>query len=199
MSDPQSNVMWPKFRFSLTADQTLNLGRLTVIWGQIDHFVLNSVALLLTRDLAAGITLLGDTTTGPLANKLSKSRHRVADLEIRKLIKNFCDDMSPLIVKRNHLMHGIWGFYLPGKDATKAKPGCFFAKNPHNPVFPEEIADLANKAAAQTHVISRIWHHIAGVEFPEGNPSYYFGQHEPTPPEGLKLVQVAMPPQGHSQ
>lgn len=63
----------PKFKISLTAEQTLELGRFSVIWGQIDHFLLNSVSLLLTVDLAAGMALMGDMTTGPLVSMLKKS------------------------------------------------------------------------------------------------------------------------------
>lgn len=197
MVDTEVTMVVPKYKISLTAKQTLAVGRLSVIWGQIDHFVLSSVSLLLTRDLAAGTALMGDMTTGPLVNLLNKSRHRIGDEEIRDLTKQFCDDMGPLIKTRNHIMHGIWGFYLPGKNPKKAKPGCLFLKNPNNPVFPEKVADTANKVAVQTHVISRIWHYLAGVPFPEGQPKYYFGQHEPRTPKGTKLIPVAQPPKGH--
>ena len=197
MTETETTTVWPKFRISLTAEQTQELGRLTLTWGQIDHFVLNSVSLLLTHDLAAAVTLMGDTTTGPLVNLLNKSRHRIKDEGIRDLTKSFCDGMGPLITKRNHIMHGIWGFYLPGKNARKAEPGCFFVKDPKNPLFPDEITELANKAAEQTHTISRIWHHLADVPFPDGNPKFSFGQHEPRPPKGTQLVQIAQPPKGY--
>ncbi len=197
MAETEITMVAPKFAISLTAQQTLEVGRLTVIWGQIDHFVLSSVTLLLARDLAAGVALLGDMTTGPLVNLLNKSRHRIDDKEIRELTKKFCADMGPLITTRNHIMHGIWGFYLPGKNPKKAKPGCLFVKNPDNPVFPEKVTDVANKAAEQTHTISRIWHYLTGQPFPEGQPKYFFGKHEPRPPKGTKLIPVAQPPKGH--
>ncbi|MCP5368762.1 MAG: hypothetical protein H6907_11130 [Hyphomicrobiales bacterium] len=198
MSDTEVRAMWPKFRISLTEKQTTELGRLAITWGQIDHFVLNSVTLLLAVDSAAGIAMLGDATTGPLVNLLRKSRHRIENTVIKEFTKQFCDDMGPLISKRNHIMHGIWGFYLPGKNPKKAKPGCLFLKNPDNPLFPDEITDLANKAAEQTHKIAEIWHHLADIEYPDGNPNFFFGPHKPNPPEGTTLIQIARPPKGQA-
>lgn len=190
-------IVFPKFKFSLTEKQTLELGRLSVTWGQIDHFVFSSVSMLLARDLDAGTSLMGKTTTGPLVNLLNKSRHRIADKEIRDITKKFCSDMGPLIVTRNHIMHGIWGFYLPGKNPAKSKPGCLYMINPKNPVFPEKITTTANKAAKQTYAISRVWYHLAGESFPKGQPSYYFSQHQPRVPKGTKLKPVGQPPKDY--
>ena len=186
----------PKFKIPLTAGQTLEVGRLSVIWGQIDHFVMSSISLLLTTDLAAAVTLMGDLTTGRLVNKLKKSRHRITDREIRELTKKFCDDMGPLIEARNHITHGMWGLHIPGTDPSKAKPGCMFV-NRDNPVFPEKVTEVANKAAEQTHVISRIWHHLSGKPFPDGNPKFYFGNKEPKPPKGMRIEPIAYPPKRH--
>ena len=185
MVETEVIMVAPKFKISLTVQQTLEVGRLSVIWGQIDHFVLCSVSLLLAHDLAAGTTLMGDMTTGPLVNLLNKSRHRIDDKEIKELTKNFCADMGPLIKTRNHIMHGIWGFYLPGKNPKKAKPGCLFMKDPNNPVFPEKVTDTANMAAEQTHAISQIWHYLTSQPFPEGQPKYFFRQHAPTTPKRM--------------
>ena len=197
MTENKATMAAPKFAIPLTAQQTLEVGKLCVVWGQIDHFVLCSVSLLLTTDLAAGVALMGDLTTAPLVNLLKKSRYRIANKEIRGLTKKFCDDMGPLITARNHITHGMWGWYLPGKNPHKAKAGCFFVKNANNPVFPEKVTELTNNAAEQTHAITRIWHHLAGRPFPDGQPKYYFGQHEPRLPKGMQLVPVAQPPKGH--
>jgi hypothetical protein len=187
----------PKFRVRLTRKDKEEIGRLSATWGQIDHFLLQSIALLLTHDIAAAITLMGELTTGPLVNLLSKSRHRVQDPSIKALIKKFSDDMGPLIAARNHLTHGIWGLYLVGKNPHKAEPACLFVKQPDNPLFPAKIAELADRAAEQTHVIARIWHHLADIPFPDGNPDFYFGQHQPRAPKGMQIVPVAQPPKGH--
>ena len=197
MTENEITMLAPKFKISLTANQTLEIGRLSVIWGQIDHFLLGSISMLLTKDMAGAVALMGEMTTGPLVNLLNKSRHRIQDEEIRELTKTFCADMGPLIKTRNHVMHGIWGWYLPGKNPKKAKPGCLHVSNPYNPVFPEKVTEIANKAAIQTHAVSLIWHHLAGEPFPDGQPKYYFGQHLPRPPKGTKLTPVAQPPKGH--
>lgn len=197
MSDAVPEMVAPKFRITLTAAETLEVGRLSVVWGQIDHFVLCSVSMLLAKDLSAGVALLGTLTTGPLVNQLNKARVRIEDEEIQNLTKKFCEDMGPLIDKRNHLMHGIWGVHLPGKDPTKGKPACFFTKHSTKPLFPQEVTKLANDAARQTHHIVRIWHYLTGQSFPDGQHTYFFGSHEPTTPPGMRLVQIAQPPKGH--
>lgn len=197
MAKTDDTIVFPKFKISLTEQQTLELGRLSVTWGQIDHLVLDSLSLLLVRDLDAATALMGGMTTGPLVNLLHKSRHRIADKKIRDITKKFCSDMGPLIKYRNHIMHGMWGFYLPGKSSAKAKPGCLHMLDPKNPVFPEKITSIANKAAKQTYAISRVWYHLAGESWPEGQRSYYFGQHMPRVPKGTRLKPVGQPPKGY--
>jgi hypothetical protein len=197
VTDKTHTTVAPKFKITLTAQQTLEVGRLSVIWGQIDHFLLQSVGILLTHDLACAVTLMGAQTTGPLVGLLSKARHRIKDAEIQRLAKQFCDDMAPLIEARNHITHGIWGAYLPGKDPKKAKPACLYVRKPVHPLFPEKVTEIADKAAAQTHVISKIWHHLSGLEMPEGHPIFYFGQHTPKPPKGTQIIPVGQPGKGH--
>jgi hypothetical protein len=199
MSTDAITMIAPQFKITLTARQTLEVGRLSVIWGQIDHFLLQSVALLLTHDIACGVALLGDMTTGPLVGHLRKARHRIDDPKFAEMAKKFCEDMGPLISTRNHIMHGLWGLYLPGKNPNKAQPGCLFVKNPDHPVFPAKVTEVANKAAEQTYVISAIWHHLNGIEPPTGNPKFYFGKHDPRVPKGMQLIHVARPPKGHQK
>ncbi|NQV82873.1 MAG: hypothetical protein HQ494_03540 [Rhodospirillales bacterium] len=182
------SMVKPQYKISLTMEQTLELGRFCVIWGQIDHCLMLSVSKLIAVDLTAGLVILGDMTTGPLVNLLNKNRSRIKDREIKKLTKEFCDDMGGLIEFRNHLMHGIWGWWLPGKKAKKAKPACHFSKNPHNPVFPDEITAKANEVAELTFKINRIFCHLHGTEMSKDEgKKFFFGQHYPNTPKGMQL------------
>ncbi len=188
----------PQFQISLTQHQALELGRMSAIWGQIDHTLLNTVSELIALDLAAGITVMGEMTTGQLVGMLRKTRHRISSKEIRDLAKQFCEDMGSLIDARNHIMHGIWGWHLPGKSPKKARPACMYAKKPTKPLYPEKITEIANKAAEQTFIIHKIWCHVADSELPsDANPKFYFGQHKPRPPKGMQLTPVGQSRRDH--
>ncbi len=194
----EPTMIKPLFQISLTAQQALDLGRLCAIWGQIDHFLMGSVSKLIAVDLAAGVTIMGDMTTGQLVGMLRKSRQRISDESIQNLATKFCDDMGSLIARRNYIMHGIWGWYMPGKSPKKARPACLFVKDPKHPVFADQITSAANHAAEQTYVINQIWCHLHDEPPPsESHPKFFFGEHEPRLPKGMRLTPVARPPKGH--
>lgn len=181
-----------QFQISLTPPETLELGRFCVIWGQIDHFLFACVTKLVAADLRAGITILGGMTTGPLVNLLNKNRKRITNKETRQIAKEFCDEMGGLLTIRNHLLHGIWGWYLPGKSVSKGKPGCLYLKDPDHPIYPPQITDAANKAARLTFKIYRVYLDIYGAppQSPDVRPKYLFGPGELSMPKGTQLTRL---------
>ena len=162
----------PQFRISLTKDQVTELGRLSVIWGQLDHFTMMTVTKLLAVDQHSGAILMKEMTTGPLVGLLRKSLPRIKNSDTRKKATNFCADMSPLIEYRNHIMHGIWGWQVKGKNARKAKPACLYLKEPKRELRPDRITITADRAAEQTHVINSIMCSLYGVPTPGPNDPY---------------------------
>jgi len=48
------NMVHPAFKISLTAAESLEMGRLALVWGQIDHLITMAVTKLLTVDANAG-------------------------------------------------------------------------------------------------------------------------------------------------
>ena len=156
----------PQYKIALTKEETTELGRLAVIWGQLDHFTMMAVTKLLAADQHSGTILMKDMTTGSLVNLLRKSLLRIKDPDTRKKGKKFCKDMAPLIEYRNHIMHGIWGWQIKGKSARNAKPACLFVKEPNREVHPDRITITADRAAEQTHVIYSITCSLYGVSAP---------------------------------
>ena len=85
--------------------------------------------------------------------------------------------MGPLIERRNHLSHGIWGWLVPGSDTTKAKPARLYLKNQKKEVYPDKITDTAARAATLTHKIYRVVCHLYNYPYPwpkNPHPRYFF-------------------------
>ena len=186
----------PAFQISLTTIETLELGRLALIWGQIDQLLMLSISHLIAVDQEAGALIVKDMTTGQLVNLLRKNRKRIQGEAARNLAKDFCAEMGSLIELRNHVIHGVWGWYLPGKKPRKGKPGCFYTKNLHKPVFPSELNPAANKAANLSRKLYCIFCSIHGIKVPDDPPKYWFGQHDPYLPKGMRSREVGRPGRG---
>lgn len=193
---PEREIVHPAYTITLTSEEALHLGRLCAIWGQIDHFLMLTTTTLIAVDLAAGMTIMEDLTTGGLLKLFRKNRVRIPDDNVRETATKFCDDMGGLIERRNHVMHGLWGMYLPGKSVSKGKRACFYLKAPLRPLYSEEIPDIADAAARQSSAIHDIYRHVNGLPEPESRPTYWWGQHEPRVPKGMQITRLGPRAQG---
>jgi|SoiMethySBSTD1v2_1073268.scaffolds.fasta_scaffold760893_3 hypothetical protein len=70
-------------------------------------------------------------------------------------------DLSPLIEKRNHIMHGMWGFVC--EDSRILGAGAYYSKVPDRPLLASELPALIHAASQQTHRIVTIASHLSSA------------------------------------
>jgi hypothetical protein len=154
------------FQIPLYRSQLEALGRLAVIFGQIDFLMTGIISHLLYIDTMAGFTQMDDVTSGRKLGILRKNLYRVKNLEARTLLEQFDDAMGGLVERRNHVFHGIWGWHL--KDG-KSRPGCYYPKKKDVTVYPEKLAEYGRLLAQQAHALQRAFCLIHEIPAPGVN------------------------------
>jgi hypothetical protein len=188
-SSPMSHVPLdqPAYAVPLRDEELASLGYFSAIWSQLDYWTGITIAFLLSTDIVAAETFMENMTTGPRINLLRRLVPRLRDDEAQKLAKGYCKDMSVLIEKRNHLLHGIWGWSGKTKDDPTFHAASYYPKRRDETIFASELVELCTKAARQTHVIIKIQRLISGYDIPtppkpgKRAPAFFFG---PKPPPG---------------
>src|SRR4051794_8187942 len=84
-------------------------------WSQIDFLMTFCIAKLLGAEIKTVSALTDTATTGVLINTLRRLKDNIYSDNGKKLCKQFLDKMGPILDKRNHLVHGIWGFTVAHK------------------------------------------------------------------------------------
>jgi len=177
----------PAFRVPLNPTQLQELGQLAVTWGQIDTMMLNAIAQLAKIDGGTAYVLLDSTTSGPRLNIFKNLIPRIGGEAIRNLAEEFCERMNSLVAKRNHIMHGLWGWRIDHKK-NEGTPACYFFKNEEKDIFATDLADLVKRANGESVAIHRILSSIMHtVPITEGDerPSHVFSDGFYIPKEPL--------------
>lgn len=151
MSDPYEFV--PPFFSPLTHDQHARLGRIAVLWGQID--------MILDQLLQAAMGLTGKQlrTFGgekPIGVKLGWLGNHMDDLHPqsgRDLAQQFATLADETKNQRNRCFHGVWGF-RPARGQRIVAAASHF-KEVHNPVTTDDLPALEKKLCRTARVGTR--------------------------------------------
>ncbi|MGQ0742281.1 MAG: hypothetical protein ACT4OG_08320 [Alphaproteobacteria bacterium] len=176
----------PPYKVPLTVVEAARVGFFTAIWGQIDYFTGKCIAGLLKVEPVAAQTLMEGMTSGPRINLfLRLARKRFAnEPKYLAMAKEFSGKTSALIEKRNHLMHGMWGYWVSQEKPHNTTPAVHYAKNPKNPLLVTELEGMIEAALEQAHSNVKISQHLFGFswEFDPQNPPGFFISDGPRPP-----------------
>jgi hypothetical protein len=168
MSDTKQPVgqdLPPAYEISLTPQQAAHLGLFTAIWSQIDSLMESCIGMMLKAPGEALATLMESYTSGPKLNLFWRmARGKIADDETKEIAKKFYSGVSPLIDKRNHIVHGVWGFRLDDEKKEKI-PSCHYWKRKDDPIDADELLDLAKQAAKWSHEIYKVHCHFTGIRY----------------------------------
>jgi hypothetical protein len=137
----------------LTHDQHARLGRIAVLWGQID--------MILDQLLQVGTGLNGKqlrTFAGekPTGAKLEMLGNHLDDLHPRSgrnLAEQFRTMADQIKGQRNRCFHGVWGFRPTRRQTVIAAAGHY--KELHNPVTAEQLPALEKKLCQTARVGTR--------------------------------------------
>ncbi|MEO6716480.1 MAG: hypothetical protein ABIM50_04435 [Novosphingobium sp.] len=141
MNDPYEFV--PPFISPLTHDQHAMLGRIAILWGQID------MVLDLMLEVSMGIspkqrrTLIGEKPLGAKLDMLKAHIDDIQDADGQALALEFWDLANQTKTQRNRCFHGVWGLRC-GK-ANEVYPASTHFKDGGAPVKAEQLPPLEKK------------------------------------------------------
>lgn len=175
----------PPFKIPLTKAQLESLGRISAVWAQVemalDHFVNNIYGLNNgQRDI-----LLGERMVGSKLGIVQQSLKFIPDEDKRALAKQFTDQVSNVIGKRNHAAHGLWAWRVTD-DATRTKfIGARSNRSPDKPIKATDLADIEKKIVECARAGYKMMLALDGLPYGDYAPDFkpgdlYFGaQKEP--------------------
>jgi hypothetical protein len=173
------------FRVPLSINQAIALGQFTAMWGQIDEMMLVCIAVMLKIDVAAAAQLSEGQTSGPRLNKLYELTKTHSNGKIAIKAKKVFSIISPLITKRNHLMHGMWGYH---RSESGTVPACRYSKV-NTPIPAPDVLKIMASTAAATKEMAQLLFLILGKPSPpdpnrpDMDPPFIFGDERDTSPE----------------
>lgn len=129
----------------LTERQHATIGRIAVLWGQIEYFV-DLLLVYVSGMSQAELDALGITsrTIAAKVDWLNVAKARHADESYRRELSDFCAIIHETKTSRNHVFHGIWGWR--GDDRTKSVfPAARKAASPNQPFRATQLPALERK------------------------------------------------------
>jgi hypothetical protein len=176
----------PYYRIPYTDVGAAYVGMFVATWCQIDFFLSDCIGKMLGTDMRAVMILSESMTTGPKLNLFSRlAKETITDPDILKAYKEFHAEISPLIDKRNIIVHGMWGFWK-SEDYQETRAGAFWTKKEPE-IFVDDIPALTERVARQTHNILRIRQFLYGDKWawaPERQAIFTFSKSPPDVPLG---------------
>lgn len=181
MSDPLEFL--PGYVSPLTDKEHATIGRIALLWGQVEHFVevLLPIVTGLTLDELDALQISSKTIASKV-DFLAKASSRVERADIRDGIKRFCAIIYETKSQRNHIFHGMWGWR--GDDRTqRAFPAACKRSDLSSPFPADKLSTLEKKLCKCARMgfdlftryhgqlerphPSRFFHHNAAGEAPE--------------------------------
>lgn len=161
MSDPLEFI--PGYISSLTDKQHAQIGRIAVLWGQIEHFV-EHLAVHVSGLSWDELTAIG-VATKPIAAKvdfLNTARVRLKDRKkLRDQVGQFCALIYETKMARNHVFHGMWGWR--GERQTKSVfPAARKTSQPEQPFKATQLPALERKLCRCSRMGSDLCMHFWG-------------------------------------
>lgn len=100
----------PPFISPLTHDQHARIGRIALLWGQIDMILDQLLDKVIGITPQQRMTLIGEKPIGAKIEMLKRHLDSVADAEARDFAALFCELADETKTLRNRCFHGVWGF-----------------------------------------------------------------------------------------
>ena len=132
----------PPFEIPLSDHEIMMMGKVAIIWGQIDE-ALNRLlvwALKLSPDMFD--RLLGKQMIGVRVGHLKSISTTCTRPEVQERILKISKMLTDVLPKRNAAMHGCWGRFVEDPTYSKFQVGTFNHQKPKVRFFADEIPTL---------------------------------------------------------
>jgi len=140
----------PAFYSPLTHDQHAQLGRIAVLWGQIDMFMDSLLTYVVGISPELRKRLLSDRPTGAKLDLLRDFLKDRPDGEPKKSISKFVKMAVGAKATRNQCFHGTWGYRILRKK-KKVIAAAQHHKQPEQPFKVDDLPKLERKLCQISH------------------------------------------------
>ena len=141
----------PAFLSPLTHDQHARIGRIALLWGQVDMILdqlLESALGITSRQRKA---LIGDKQIGGKLDLLNNNLDGIKGAKAKALAKEFRDLANQTKPHRNKCFHGIWGFAV-GRKKGDVSPAATHYRSIENPLRVTQLPALERKLCKTSRV-----------------------------------------------
>lgn len=135
----------PGYISPLTDKQHAQIGRIALLWGQVEHFVEHLIMDVsgLSWDELETLGVMSKSIAAKV-DFLNVIRHREKNAKVREEILEFCEAIHETKLARNHVFHGVWGWR--GDNRTKTVvPSARKASQPKQPFKATQLPGLEKK------------------------------------------------------
>lgn len=160
---PRANLSesWPSFYLlprliPLTDDQLILMGRIAVLWGQIDEGFNSIVRWILNLPSAVFDSLLADKMIGARVNHLRVSISLAKDRKNRELLDELVKQLTLVLPARNAAMHGCWGRYVADPTYSKTRVGIYNHQKPKTRFYVRDLPGLYQRLVEIMHIIAEL-------------------------------------------
>lgn len=173
-------LLSPVYHIPLSEAQLVLIGRITVVWAQVDFHLDRILMSLHNIDEEQCKTFYGRTTIGPKSDAAKIACSRARSELSRSSIAEMCADIGLCLRDRNLMTHGMWG-YIWDADIDDWVPGAV-SINKREYLPAAELSDLHEKVIrAALSADLAFYRQVHGQEPPPGyNRSF---ASSPFPPE----------------
>ena len=147
-ADPREFL--PPFISPLTHDQHARLGRIAIVWGQIDMILDQLLRIALKITYKQQRTLIGEKPIGAKLEMLSANLAELDGQKGQELAREFWDLANQTKTQRNRCFHGVWGFRTIRENVVIAAASHFKAGN--DPVRATQLPALERKLCKTARV-----------------------------------------------
>ncbi len=179
----------PVYQLPLTDDELMLVGRITLVWAQIDFQIDGILTALHRLDEEQFAAFFGRMMIGGKVQAARSAQARAPSETARIAVAEMCDAVSDCLRDRNLMTHGMWGWNWDGGNTRWESCAISYRKGhalaaAELPALHEEIVNAAVKVDQAYYRI------VLGAEpIPTRNRTYASA---PFPPE---TASGGMPPQ----
>lgn len=167
MSDPLEFV--PGYISPLTDKEHARIGRITLLWGQVEHFaeqILPAVTKLHWDDLVA--INIPSKGIGNVISLIRAANTRMPKSQVRSDIEDFCDEVNAIKQSRNKIFHGIWGWRASGRGRT-VEAAARKTSEPEHPLrvsqLPKVEKSLCKCSRLGSEIVRQLWNETTRVKY----------------------------------
>lgn len=145
----EESVQQVEVEIPLTAEQFLDLGRVTAVLSQIDTLLTEALSNASKTPAWAAYIFADKATMSGKITMLDQIVRGLENTEVKSAGKKLVTKLHKINGDRNTLFHGIWVYHYDPKK-QRGFPACIWQKQV---IRPSELPDIATRAASLSREI----------------------------------------------